>query len=133
MPNRQLSRTGPVGATDNAPDDDATDLPALVDVSDDENEDKDDDTPTLPELCDDDLEHLPYEERVQLALTAIRASAMSERKACIYYRVSRGNYSLSWPTLRAGSLTFHFVFSARHRPKSRQRCPYPQGSPRPPT
>jgi hypothetical protein len=64
-------------------------LPALVDVDDEVNDNNDVD------LCDDDIEHLTYEERVQLALTAIRTSAMSERKACIYYRVTRGNYNHS--------------------------------------
>ncbi|KAF7343027.1 DDE-domain-containing protein [Mycena venus] len=54
--------------------DNFTDSPALQDVD---------------ELCDNDLEHLPYEKRVQLALTAIRAGVMSERGACKYYRVTR--------------------------------------------
>ena len=92
MPNRALCHAGPPGAADNAPNDDFTDLPALVDIDDDNDDDA--------ELCDDDLEHLPYEERVQLALTAIRASVMSDRGACKYYRVTRGNYSHLWKTLQ---------------------------------
>ncbi|KAJ7722235.1 hypothetical protein DFH07DRAFT_783913 [Mycena maculata] len=87
-----MSLTDPLGAAENVPtddfvdmptlednDNDFTDLPALVDESDDEDE-----------LCDDELEHLTHEERVQLALTAIRTSVMSQRKACLYYRVTRG-------------------------------------------
>lgn len=92
VPNRAPCHAGPPGAADNAPNDDFTDLPALVDIDDDNDDDA--------ELCDDDLEHLPYEERVQLALTAIRASVMSDRGACKYYRVTRGNYSHLWKTLQ---------------------------------
>jgi hypothetical protein len=40
--------------------------------------------------CDDgDLEHLPYERRVQMAVAASQSGLMSERKAAIYYRVAR--------------------------------------------
>jgi hypothetical protein len=70
MPNRPPSRTGPPDADD----DGYEDLPELVDPSDDEED-----------LCDNDLEHLTYEERIQLAVTAVRASIMSARKAAIYY------------------------------------------------
>jgi hypothetical protein len=80
MPNRAPSRTGPP----NAVDDGYEDLPELVDPSDDEED-----------LCDDDLEHLSCEERMQLAVTAVRASVMSERKAAIYYRVVRSTLIFS--------------------------------------
>lgn len=93
-----MSHTDFLGTAENVLTDDFADMPTLEDnnnyfadlpaLVDNESDDED-------ELCDDELEHLTYEERVQLALTAIRTSAMSERKACLYYRVSRGWYLLS--------------------------------------
>lgn len=96
-----MSHTDSLGAAENSPTDDFADMPALEDNDNDftdlpalvDNESDDDD-----ELCDDELEHLTYEERVQLALTAIRTATMSERKACLYYRVTRGSYYLSHHT-----------------------------------
>ncbi|KAJ7781960.1 hypothetical protein DFH07DRAFT_1017888 [Mycena maculata] len=39
--------------------------------------------------ADDDIGELPQEKRIQLAVAAAQGKLMSERKAAIYYRVSR--------------------------------------------
>jgi hypothetical protein len=50
---------------------------------------EDPDLPVDAEDTDDDLEHLPQEKRIQLAVAATQAKLMSERKAAIYFGVSR--------------------------------------------
>jgi hypothetical protein len=35
---------------------------------------------------DEDLEHLPLERRIQLAMAAVQTGVMSDRKAALYYR-----------------------------------------------
>ena len=42
-----------------------------------------------PADADDEIDNLPQEKRIQLAVAASQAKLMSERKAAIYYRVSR--------------------------------------------
>lgn len=50
----------------------------------------DSDSPVDAHACDDDeIEHMPQEKHIQLAVAATQAKVMSERKAAIYYRVPR--------------------------------------------
>lgn len=70
MPNRANTLTNATGAPDEPTD------PPIAPIDDG--------------AVDVDLEHLPMEARIQLALTAIEVSGTSERKAALYYRVNRG-------------------------------------------
>lgn len=46
-------------------------------------------SPVDADDADDDIKDLPQEKRIQLAVAATQAKLMSERKAAIYYGVSR--------------------------------------------
>lgn len=95
-----MSHTDFLGTAENVLTDDFADMPTLEDnnnyfadlpaLVDNESDDED-------ELCDDELEHLTYEERVQLALTAIRLLCPNARPACIIESRVVGTFSLTTP------------------------------------